>query len=102
MHQRPVARWWALGVLAVAWNAPWVARQFVDFPLASVWASVSVVLAVAAVTAWLVPGLRRAVFVPGDAEHHAGGQVAAAAIGLVAAAVFLLLLGSQGALQVLE
>jgi hypothetical protein len=91
-----------MAVLAAAWNAPWVARQFVYFPLGTAWAVVSFGLAMAALLAWFIPGLHRAVFVPSAAERGTGGQVAAAAVGFVAAGLFLLLLGLLGALAILE
>ena len=102
MSQRPVAQWWAFGLLAVVWNAPWVARQFVEFPLDRIWASASFGLAVAILVAWLLPGVRRVVFMPDAAEQGAGSQVVAAVIGFAAAGLFFLALGPMGALEALE
>ena len=102
MSQRPVAQWWAFGLLAVVWNAPWVARQFVEFPLDRVWAIVNFGLAAAVVMAWLLPGVRRVVFMPDAAEQGAGSQVVAALIGFAATGLFLLVLGPMGALEALE
>lgn len=102
MSQRPVARWWALGVLAVVWNAPWVARKFVEFPLGRVWATVSFGLAASILAAWLLPGVRRIVFRPDVPEQGEGWQVVTVVIGFAAAGLFLLLLGPLGALEALE
>ncbi|HVJ83540.1 MAG TPA: hypothetical protein VNC50_20915 [Planctomycetia bacterium] len=102
MSRRPVARWWALGALAVVWNGPWVARQFVAFPLGPVWATVSFGLAAIILAAWLLPGMRRIVFRPDAPEQSEGCQVVAIVIGFVAAGLFLFVLGPLGALAALE
>ena len=102
MNQRPVAQWWALGVLAVVWNAPWVARQFVEFPLGRVWATVSFGFAAAILAAWLLPGVRRIVFRADTPEQGAARLVVSVVIGFAAAGLFLLVLGPLGALEALE
>lgn len=89
-------------MLTVIFNAPWMARQFVSFPLDRVWVGVSFALAVVVMAAWFVPGLRNAVFLR-DAEQHGGKQrVCLVAIGFTVVGFFLLALGPLGALEALE
>jgi hypothetical protein len=95
VERETLVRPWALGVLALVFNAPLASRIVFDTPFWPAISFVALLLAVAIPAVWLVPGLRRAAFVPDAAERGAAGQVAGASLGMVAVAVFAWILAPE-------
>ena len=84
-----LVRPWAAVAGVVGWNALFATAVGAGLPLFPVGAVLSFVAAGGVVLAWVVPALRRAVFVPDAADRGAARSVAGSAVGMAALGVVL-------------